>query len=823
MKKVISKKDLNNDVEVELLLEAGMSWSDKIKSLLPDFRYNVGGKNALNPFNRAAIKKIDADRKAKIETIINVASNDVLKRMDAHIKSIAPNFPNDPDSKNFVTAVEHIAHVYEAIVNATKTNPPQLDVDTANKIIDGLSEYVKYYDEVKLAAKYSVVNEGVDEGDIELGEEPEMIDELFDSNAKDVRSRFRSRTPQGAARKPETTKTKQLKSLTLPILLTGLGGSLKGFEWLVNSPWFIDLFKEIVENPTIETIRKVVREVGNEFTTIRPGEGLTQILNRFVDAGIDINSSGPEIVEGIAKLGGGDVQKGIDLLCTDEGIFTRPDDARMVLEKLAANPTGYGPDAQTIFKGTWAGTGAEAGDLLVCKAGGILGKIVYTTLIKVVPIVVLKKTVTYGAGLAAAQGLGAVVAPLGIAMVAAGALVFLARRKGLKDSRHATLDTLYQMIQPVQPTANNSSITKALPPGPTPPKQLGQGDEPQGQKQIAGRAAPKQIGGGSQRQIGTGEPEVKITGGGGRPERKIDTSKLDAQDIEAEPVEPQGEPRQLGAGETKPKEPVEPRQLGAGEATSSSAIKDNLVNFFKDVLRLKPKQRRRNIQEAKFSQLNNLKDDTNRVEIDNFSKSIELLNALALEINRGMRNKNKLNDDKLASLLTPVYNNPVHREIVNIKVLIKDNINNKDLLMRFIKAYMDTIKVTPFRNISTYDDLQGDKQPLDEVTLRGEKFIAKFLENFKINFRKYLTSLFRVFEYLAKEQQQTSTEEQPLQEAKKKKKNKYSKKASEFIGKEISHLKKDKGYPQDRAVAAAINVAKEKGMKVGAKKKKSKA
>ena len=53
-------------------------------------------------------------------------------------------------------------------------------------------------------------------------------------------------------------------------------------------------------------------------------------------------------------------------------------------------------------------------------------------------------------------------------------------------------------------------------------------------------------------------------------------------------------------------------------------------------------------------------------------------------------------------------------------------------------------------------------------------------------------------------------------------KNKYSKKASSFIGKEISHLKKDKGYSQERAVAAAINVAKEKGMKVGSKKKKSK-
>jgi acyl carrier protein len=48
-------------------------------------------------------------------------------------------------------------------------------------------------------------------------------------------------------------------------------------------------------------------------------------------------------------------------------------------------------------------------------------------------------------------------------------------------------------------------------------------------------------------------------------------------------------------------------------------------------------------------------------------------------------------------------------------------------------------------------------------------------------------------------------------------KKKYSDKASEFIGKEISHLQKDKGYKHDRAVAAAINVAKDKGYKVPAK------
>lgn len=47
---------------------------------------------------------------------------------------------------------------------------------------------------------------------------------------------------------------------------------------------------------------------------------------------------------------------------------------------------------------------------------------------------------------------------------------------------------------------------------------------------------------------------------------------------------------------------------------------------------------------------------------------------------------------------------------------------------------------------------------------------------------------------------------------------KYSDAAQDFIGKEISHLEKDKGYKHDRAVAAAINVAKDKGYKVPEKK-----
>lgn len=42
----------------------------------------------------------------------------------------------------------------------------------------------------------------------------------------------------------------------------------------------------------------------------------------------------------------------------------------------------------------------------------------------------------------------------------------------------------------------------------------------------------------------------------------------------------------------------------------------------------------------------------------------------------------------------------------------------------------------------------------------------------------------------------------------------YSEGAREFIGKEIKHHVKDKGMPQDQAVAAAMSEARRKGLKV---------
>lgn len=801
MQKVISKRQIENKLSNNdsVILNEGY-WEDfKYYTGKLTKRYKADGKI----FGKS---KVDAEAKARIQAILDKASNEVIRNLDNFIKQTNPEFPNNRKGDDFLATVLHIANIYESLVNATKIPEGQkgyLPADAANEIIRDLREYVKKALDTDLYAVYSGLDEDLE---MDLDEETEMLNEL---DADEIRANLKSRrvAQPGDEKDFESTRIDTLLSDRLVAVLAGSGVGLAAFGWLAQSNWLKDIL-EYLFNKNEVTYKNVYKQIVNKLNfTVESGDGFTQTVNKTLGLKLGPNTTTDQFLSLMKQKGFGSTPEEI---VRNYGIDSLSPNSRFVGDAALALKQ-KGKLLKDVFEGIMHG---KAGTLMAVRPGPFIAKQLISRLVKQAVVTTTTTGTAIATGLAAAAP---ILAGIGVALIGAGALVKLFRMKGQRQSRAATLNDLYQMLREVGSTKNNQLLL------PAPSK-------PEDQKQIGGRPEPRQLGQGEE------QPEVTVTGGE-RKKPKFDSSKLDAQDTEFEPVEPEttpeGEPevrqlgagaRRLGQGETKPETtPERTRQLGAGAASSSSTIKNGLVDFFKDVLKLKPRQRRRNIQEAKFTQLNSFKDETNRVDIENFSRSVEFLSTLAVEINKAMRNTNKLNDDKLVSLLTVVYNNPVHREIVNIKTLVRDNINNRDLLMRFVKTYLDTIKVTPFRNINNYNDLQSEKESLDEVTLRGEKSIMKYLENFKINFKKYLTSLFRVFEYLAKEPQQqpVATEEQPLQEAKKKK-NKYSKKASEFIGKEISHLEKDKGYPHERAVAAAINVAKEKGMKVGAKKKKSK-
>jgi hypothetical protein len=82
--------------------------------------------------------------------------------------------------------------------------------------------------------------------------------------------------------------------------------------------------------------------------------------------------------------------------------------------------------------------------------GTISGKQLATILIQKIPGIIVKGGVKVGAGYAAAKGLANVLGPIGVGLLAAGALVKLMRVKGQKQSRAKTLNDLYQSLRNVE-------------------------------------------------------------------------------------------------------------------------------------------------------------------------------------------------------------------------------------------------------------------------------------------------------------------------------------------------------------------------------------
>ena len=395
-------------------------------------RYKAGGKI----FGKG---KVDQEAARKIQQIIDKQGNAVIKQLDDTIRQENPEFPNNKEPEQFLSTVMSIAAVYDSVVASTNKNPNEegyLPVDAANGVINDLREYVKKFLDVDLAAVYSTVNE----------EEVEQLDEV---EASDVRQQLQAKRGD-SGEDFASTRMDTLKSNRLPLTLAGVGSALGGLSWLVNTDWFRSLFEEITQNPSIEYIKELVEKKSDVFASIKPGEGMTQIMNRLNGLNLNPNSSPQDFLDGVKQLGGGDLQAGIDALSADGGIFVNPEGAKQALEAIAQNPSAYGDNLGQMFQGELAGTGKQVGDLLVTQTGGGLKGMVVNTIVQMVPKVVMKAGVKVGAGYAVAKGLGAALGPIGIGLIAAGALVKLMRMKGQKSSRAATLNALYQSIRNIE-------------------------------------------------------------------------------------------------------------------------------------------------------------------------------------------------------------------------------------------------------------------------------------------------------------------------------------------------------------------------------------
>ena len=425
---------LTESQEIDLILEdinkevLNEGWWETTKYALSKLgRYKANGK-ILGKTQETAKSE------SKVRDLLMKKGNEIIQQLDKDIRGIDPEFPNNKSRVSFLRCVILVSQAYDSIVAATKlppTDPKFLPIDAANLIITDLREYVKKFLDTDLSAAFSIMDSEIIDGN--LITEDELLDEAEPRSAK--------LSQAGKTGKFGSTRMDTLKSNKLPLLLAGLGVSLGGLSWLMDSVWG----QRFIEVPTEE---EKVKYLKNTIGTIQPGQGLTQWLNMFEGTGLNPNSTPQQFLDAVTKVGNGDLDKGIEALTEQGGIFRNPDAAKQVLEQIKNNPDGY-KNLGEMFKGTWAGTGKSIGDTLVTVPGAS----VVETIAKKVAVPVLKKVLVKTAAGSASPIIGA----LGIGLMAAGALVKGMRIKGQKQSRAKTLNDLYQSLVNLEPTEENPS------------------------------------------------------------------------------------------------------------------------------------------------------------------------------------------------------------------------------------------------------------------------------------------------------------------------------------------------------------------------------
>jgi hypothetical protein len=441
-------------LEAEGRLDEGF-W-DTIKYALSKLgRYKAGGKI----FGKGSVDTEYAD---KIEQIIEKKGNEMIKQLHAKIKEENPQFPNNKDPQLFLSTVMGIASIYDSIIAATKKKPDEqgyMPIDVANGIINDLREYVKKYLDVDLAAVYSGFNEGEEESNIMseeysvTDEEMKSLDEEFGLNEadplsdKDVRQGLKDK--RGDGEDFQSSRMDTLKSNKLPLLMAGVGASMGAFSWLANTDWFRHLFDKPFNYTDTETTTQIVQSKAEVLNDIKAGEGVYKLLGRVTDHPLNGNSDPSELVNALKEIGGGDAHKGVDLLCQKGGVMMKPDIAAKGLHDLVNNPNQYNT-LNDMFHGSTSGTG-KLTPVDTTSYGTIAGRSLTSMIVKSLPQIitktVIKTGIKAGAGYAAAKGFASVLGPIGLALVAGGALVKLVRMKGQKSSRAATLNALYQSMR----------------------------------------------------------------------------------------------------------------------------------------------------------------------------------------------------------------------------------------------------------------------------------------------------------------------------------------------------------------------------------------
>lgn len=354
---------------------------------------------------------------AQVEDTLQKESAKLLKGFVGKISKEYPEFPNMESHEKFLECCELYTAFYDSMAFAPTGYPPNheyfLPAVAANAAIQDLRVVWKHFLDYKLATVYQTMNEGLEEDTV--------------GTSLDTANKTKHSNPISTFNHDSTTM-KTLKSNKLPILLATLGSSLGAFGWILKTPFMQDWLNHLFDHTKdiVEYVNgnQVLGAVGN-------GEGITQTLERLYP-NVDLSPNAPvgNLQKVLTQIGDGNQDAGLKSI---SGMLKNPDKVGELKQMLAS---GKFRSIKELFN-------QHAGDPTSGKGGSWFETIKDGKLSVNVKQQIIKTVAVQGVKLGAVgAGIGSFLAPLGIALVAAGVTTKLLRMKGQKSSRAQIMNDL---------------------------------------------------------------------------------------------------------------------------------------------------------------------------------------------------------------------------------------------------------------------------------------------------------------------------------------------------------------------------------------------
>lgn len=439
-------------------------------------------------------KKQDAKARAEFDAMLKDVNNNLVKELNDLIIEKFPEFPNCKSREEFLNGVKAIANVYDAICQAcirtygapkySKKNEygfpmpilsPEdkmyMDIELANSLIRSLQKYMQKIIDYDLSTSYTIfetceydpneyveltrlyeelslnpmkwfkkkpeqIDTKTDQKEIGAGPEQKMIGS---GSSTDIATKSKEvgavDTPFNVLGGGKGTHTKkEVESSKKELIIGGLGAALGVFGWIMQTDWFKHILEGWMNKPQVD-VTQVKSSIEEIKFNVAKGDGFTQTINKMCGTNLGPNTTTAEFISAMKEKGfgssAGEIVKNLGMQSTSPN----PNFVSDATSALSQD----GP-LKSVFSGLMSGKG---GSLLALKPGPFLAKKITNTVIKVIA----KKAVTTGTATAAKlAGLGSVLAPLGITLIAGAATSYLLKRKAKKSSRFKDLQGLLDIM-----------------------------------------------------------------------------------------------------------------------------------------------------------------------------------------------------------------------------------------------------------------------------------------------------------------------------------------------------------------------------------------